>query len=99
MDISANTVTIMGITADEVYTEDLPKNPDGSKQYQKLIANGTTYKVIKHTDESILSGFNALLLKDEKINKYVIAFRRTELSASDWITDLLAGSTNVNLQY
>lgn len=105
--MDVNTITKMGIISDEVYAdkgqkyfEDLPDNPDGSKNYQVLVANGTTYKVISHTGDSTLSGFNALLLQDTTTGNYTIAFRGTEpLSPIDWITDILAGTNNVNLQY
>ncbi|ARU49074.1 Mbeg1-like protein [Sulfurospirillum diekertiae] len=106
MDTSANIITIMGIISSEVYndnktiidyfTDEL--NDDGSKK-EKVI-EGTTYKVINHTPNSALSGFNALLLQDTTTGNYTIAFRGTEpLSPMDWITDILAGASNVNLQY
>jgi hypothetical protein len=101
METSANIITIMGIVSKEVYNSNYfvnQFNPDGTKIIK--IINDTTYEVIKHTDNSTLSGFNALLLRDTKTNKYVIAFRGTEpLSPSDWITDILAGTFNINLQY
>jgi hypothetical protein len=96
MDTSANTITTMGIISNEVYAD------NGQKYFTDnpgtLVANGTTYEVITHTDDSSLSGFQALLLKSG--NQYVIAFRGTELtSPSDIITDILAGTANINLQY
>lgn len=99
MDTSANIITTMGIISDEIYKEKYFKDEyehDGNLK-EKFI-NGTTYKVIKHTNNSSLNGFQALLLKNK--DQYVIAFRGTELaSASDWFTDLLAGVANINPQY
>ena len=52
--MEVNTLVTMGIISKEVYNNtagkdyftDLPNNPDGSRNYQKVEANGTTYKVI-----------------------------------------------------
>jgi len=96
--MNANTVTTMGIISNEVYDENNIYFTDKEKT---LNANNTTYKVLNHTPDTTLSGFNALLLQEIGTSNYVIAFRGTEAtsSLSDIVTDILAGTYNINLQY
>lgn len=101
MDTSANTITTMGIISDEVYNEKYYTN-DAIEQ--KIKIEGTTYEVVTSTGynditgDSSLNGFQALLLKSG--SQYVIAFRGTDPNSPiDWITDVLAGTSNINLQY
>ena len=58
METNANTITTMGIIADEVYKKDY-FNGD------LTIIEGTHYKVLDHTPASN-QGFNALLLQEEE---------------------------------
>ena len=105
MDTSANIITTMGIISDKVYNQvvgkdyfvDLPNNPDGSRDYQLLEANGTTYKVLDHTPASN-TGFNALLLQDTSTGKYVIAFRGTQENF-DIVDDVIIGLQNHSVEF
>jgi hypothetical protein len=101
MDTSAKTITTMGIISNEVYNT-TPGKDYFSTYPDDMVVNGTTYKVIDHTDDSswLTFGFEALLLQKEGTNEYVVAFRGTEpASALDWINDILVETSNINIQY
>lgn len=99
MDTTAKTITTMGILSDLVYND--KKDQDGNSinyfQYgAKLEANGTTYKVIDFVNKPI-SGLDAILLEKTNsqgigIGEYVIAFRGTEFTLNDILTDLSAAT-------
>ena len=100
------TITEMGLLSQMVYLEfgkdPLIKNKFiHSFTYDDVTYNlGTTYKVIDHTFDMSLSGFQALLLQDITTGKYIVAFRGTEpTSVFDWVNDILVGTTNINIQY
>jgi len=90
-----NIIQTMGQLSDIVYNDN-EQNINYFVQGYEFTTNGTSYKVIKHTDNTTASGFNALLLKNVSTGKYVIAFRGTELSSP---ADILAGTVNFNPQY
>ena len=103
MEANANTIKTMGIISNEVYNKnkaiiDYFKDDydiDGNKIIKFI--EGTTYKVLDHTGDSTLTGFNALLLQEEGTKNYVIAFRGTD-SILDGLVDLAIGG-HFNPQY
>jgi len=104
MEANANTITTMGIISNEVYAnknqpyfKDLPDNPDGSRNYQPLKANGKTYKVLDHTPASD-TAFNALLLQEDGTQNYVIAFRGTQ-EKFDVVDDAIIGLHNYSIEF
>jgi Ca2+-binding RTX toxin-like protein len=98
MESNANTLVTMGIISGEVYNSDYFTIKDDGSLVKDTI-EGTTYKVIDHTPNSTLSGFNALLLQDTAGN-YVLAYRGTEwYSISDWVTNIQIGIDNYAPQF
>jgi len=99
MEANANTITTMGLISSEVYDNGKIKKYFIDNPKDMVLQNGTTYKVLDHTGDSTLTGFQALLLQEEGTKNYVIAFRGTELlSLTDWIVDLQSGIYNYNAQ-
>ena len=92
------TITTMGIIAQKVYNSDYEDGVSGAIDYfkngAKLVANGTEYTVIDHTDTS--TDMQALLLKNG--DDYVIAFRGTA-GLVDILVDGVIGLGNINVQY
>ena len=92
------TITTMGIISKEVYDDGGRNyfidefNVDGTKKIKTI--EGTTYKVIAHTDTT--TDMQALLL--ESGGQYVIAFRGTA-SWVDVLVDGVIGLDNINAQY
>ena len=75
MDTNTSTITTMGIIANEVYNKnkaiiDYFKDDydiDGNKIVKFI--EGTTYKVLDHTGDWSLNGFQALLLEELKTDQ------------------------------
>jgi len=67
MDTNANIITNMGIISDKVYNQE--KGKDYFQIGAKLTANNTTYKVLDHTGDWSLNGFQALLLEELKTDQ------------------------------
>ena len=96
MDRSKETITTMGVIAEEVYNT-TPGKDYFSDNPNDLIANGKVYEVIDTSDPDD-PGFNALLLREAGTNNYVIAFRGTQ-EKLDILEDVIIGLQNFSPQY
>ena len=114
MNTNRDTITTMGIISNEVYNDNKSIVDYFKDEYDtngnKIIKfiRGTTYKVLDHTDNWTINGFEALLLEEniklsdgtfKKTGKYVVAFRGTD-SILDGIEDITTiPLANFNPQY
>ncbi|MDD5387552.1 MAG: Calx-beta domain-containing protein [Sulfuricurvum sp.] len=99
MSLNNNTITDMGILSSEVYdarNRYFVFNADGTRIESIIVTDNATYTIIDSSDT--LTDMQALLLKNESTGQFVIAFRGTEGTTGDIISDILNGVANYNPQ-
>ncbi len=83
-----NNIKTMGMLSKIAYNKEVDDNGNHIDYYSKGViikVNNEKYKVIDYADT--ISGLQALLLKNETTNSYVIAFRGTQ-GVMDVLTDI-----------
>lgn len=99
MTFEQQTMIDMGILSSEVYdarNRYFAFNADGTRIESIIVTDNATYTIIDSADT--VTDMQALLLKNESTGQFVIAFRGTEATAGDIISDILNGVANYNPQ-
>lgn len=99
MTLEQQTITDMGILSSEVYdarNRYFVFNADGTRIESVIVTNNATYTIIDSANTA--TDMQALLLKNESTGQFVIAFRGTEGTAGDILSDIMNGFINYNPQ-